>query len=169
MYNMYSVQYIQYVPCTVHVSETEQYVQQCSTCCDVTTASGLVPALFEVTRGGKQYAIYGDGVFPTVGNLISKHVGKVILLYLLVFFLLHRKDQAGYRWHILFMVIVFIPPNILNMSSETLIQNTLSCSGSLASLGFSRLWSLLNFVVKIFHKVSMGSFEECFTVLQNYD
>ena len=33
---MYSVQYIQYVQCTVHVSETEQYVQQYSTCCDVT-------------------------------------------------------------------------------------------------------------------------------------
>ena len=43
---------------------------------DLLTASGLVPALFEVTRGGKQYAIYGDGVFPTVGNLISKHVGN---------------------------------------------------------------------------------------------
>ncbi len=38
---------------------------------DLLTASGLIPALFEVTRGGKQYAIYGDGVFPTVGNLIS--------------------------------------------------------------------------------------------------
>ena len=43
---------------------------------DLLTASGLVPALFEVTRGGKQYAIYGDGVFSTVGNLISKHVGN---------------------------------------------------------------------------------------------
>ena len=38
--------------------------------------SSLQVALFEVTRGGKQYAIYGDGVFPTVGNLISKHVGN---------------------------------------------------------------------------------------------
>ena len=37
---------------------------------DLLTASGLVPALFEVTRGGKQYAIYGGGVFPTVDNLI---------------------------------------------------------------------------------------------------
>ena len=35
---MYSVQYIQYVQCTVHISETEQYVQQYSTCCDVTWA-----------------------------------------------------------------------------------------------------------------------------------
>ena len=43
---------------------------------DLLTASGLVPALFEVTRGGKQYAVYGDRVFPTVGNLISKHVGN---------------------------------------------------------------------------------------------
>jgi len=43
---------------------------------DLLEFSGLVPALFEVTRGGKQFAVYGDGVFPTVGNLISKHVGN---------------------------------------------------------------------------------------------
>jgi hypothetical protein len=43
---------------------------------DLLTASGIVPALFEITRGGKQFAIYCDGVFPTVGNLISKHVGN---------------------------------------------------------------------------------------------
>ena len=38
MYYMYSVQYVQYVQCTVHVNETEQYVQQYSMCCDVTEA-----------------------------------------------------------------------------------------------------------------------------------
>jgi len=43
---------------------------------DLLEFSGLVPALFEVMRGGKQFAVYGDGVFPTVGNLISKHVGN---------------------------------------------------------------------------------------------
>ena len=43
---------------------------------DLLTASGLIHALFELTRDGKQYSIYGDGVFPIVGNLISKHVGN---------------------------------------------------------------------------------------------
>jgi hypothetical protein len=57
------------------------------------------------------------------------------------------------------------PPNILKISSETLIENTLSCSGCFASPGFSKLWSLLNLVVNKLHSVSMGSFEGCFTVL----
>ena len=44
---------------------------------DLLTKSGLIDALAALTRDlPKQYSIYGDGVFPIVGNLISKHVGN---------------------------------------------------------------------------------------------
>ena len=40
-------------------------------------ASGLIEQMEELTRDLiKNYKIYGDGVFPNVGNIVSKHVGN---------------------------------------------------------------------------------------------
>ena len=44
---------------------------------DLLHASGLIEQMEELTRDLiKKYKIYGDGVFPSVGNIVSKHVGN---------------------------------------------------------------------------------------------
>jgi len=44
---------------------------------DLLHASGLIEQMEELTRDLiKKYKIYGDGVFPNVGNIVSKHVGN---------------------------------------------------------------------------------------------
>ena len=44
---------------------------------DLLHASGLIEQMKELTRDLiKKYKIYGDGVFPNVGNIVSKHVGN---------------------------------------------------------------------------------------------
>jgi len=44
---------------------------------DLLHASGLIEQMEELTRDLiKKYKIYGDGVFPNVGKIVSKHVGN---------------------------------------------------------------------------------------------
>ena len=44
---------------------------------DLLHASGLIEQMEELTRDLiKKYKVYGDGVFPNVGNIVSKHVGN---------------------------------------------------------------------------------------------
>ena len=44
---------------------------------DLLHASGLIEQMEQLTRDLlKKYKIYGDGVFPNIGNIVSKHVGN---------------------------------------------------------------------------------------------
>ena len=44
---------------------------------DLLHDSGLIEKMAELTRDLiKKYKIYGDGVFPNIGNIVSKHVGN---------------------------------------------------------------------------------------------
>jgi len=44
---------------------------------DLLHDSGLIEQMEELTRDlMMKYKIYGDGVFPNVGNIVSKHVGN---------------------------------------------------------------------------------------------
>ena len=44
---------------------------------DLLHASGLIEQTEQLTRDLLQkYKIYGDGVFPNIGNIVSKHVGN---------------------------------------------------------------------------------------------
>ncbi len=44
---------------------------------DLLGDSGLIEQMYELTLDLlKKYKIYGDGVFPNIGNIVSKHVGN---------------------------------------------------------------------------------------------
>ena len=44
---------------------------------DLLGDSGLIEQMYELTIDLlKKYKIYGDGVFPNIGNIVSKHVGN---------------------------------------------------------------------------------------------
>jgi len=60
---------------SVHIMILMMMIREADT--DLLRDSGLIEQLQELTIDlVKKYKIYGDGVFPNIGNIVSKHIGN---------------------------------------------------------------------------------------------
>ena len=93
--NMYSTYHVvmSMVQCTVHVSETEQYVQQYSMCCDVTRL--ILRAYYTegvFTSSGGTGCIYSKHFYvqPSVSHQLSFHTKTRTISYMHIFLIFGR-------------------------------------------------------------------------------